>query len=707
MSSSALTDPASRPTDAKRGIWGRQLDRYPANGPRAFYLGIVVLATIVLYYELYVQGSVATQIATNLHMTLAYLIGVSIVGNAVGALASVAAGLADRWGRANLVVYGLAVTGALVLFGLPNAHTKLTYLVLFAFVSFVEGMILVATPALIRDFSPQLGRASAMGFWTLGPVVGSLVVSEVSSHTLDAHQDWQFQFRVCGTVGLVVFAIAFVGLRELAPRLRDQLMISLRDRALIEARARGIDPEQELRGHWRQMLRVDVVGPAFAISVFLLFYYIAVGLFVVFYATIYGYSLARANALSNWYWSLQAVALIVAGLLSDRLKVRKPFMVFGGVVSAVGVALFARATTDAATSYYHFVWIILLISIGSAIAFAAWMAAFTETVEKHNPAGTATGLAVWGATLRTVVVIALIALIQAVPAAGTLVDKGPQVQAAAAGLDPGLNAAENATVKAVAGDPTIVPKVQSLAAQDKSELATAQKLKPATQAALAATPNDPATQVEALSEISGLSAADVGKVITLSAQDKDQLATAAAIDSATQIALFTNPNNAAAQAKAVGEIATGLQLTPAAAAAKLQALGQVPVADLLFLNTNGKPVQDAVAQLTALGAAPAADLAFVGKYGPGLQDPKVVASLTYLSSEAPIVQKAVKDAPGQWQRWWWICFAGQIVFLPFIWLMTGRWSPSKARADAQAHDEAVSRELAAMARDESGSEPAV
>jgi hypothetical protein len=49
-----------------------------------------------------------------------------------------------------------------------------------------------------------------------------------------------------------------------------------------------------------------------------------------------------------------------------------------------------------------------------------------------------------------------------------------------------------------------------------------------------------------------------------------------------------------------------------------------------------------------------------------------------------------------WRTWWWICFAGGIVFLPFIRLMTGRWSPSKARQDALAHSQAVDRELAAL-----------
>jgi MFS family permease len=695
--SSTSPAPTAPAVEARGGIWGRQLDHYPATGPRALYLIIVVLATITLYYELYVQGSVATALAANLHMTLVYLIAISIVGNGVGAFASVVAGLADRWGRANLVVYGLAATGVLVLFGLANATDKWVYLVLFAVVSFVEGMILVATPALIRDFSPQLGRASAMCFWTMGPVLGSLVVSEVASHTLGSHPDWQYQFRVCGIVGVAMFVIAFVGLRELAPQLRDQLMVSIRDKALIEANARGIDPNAMLSGHWRQMLRKDIVGPAIAVSVSLLFYYIAVGFFVVFYATNFGYTEARANALSNWYWGINAVALLVAGILSDVLKVRKPFMLFGGLVSMAGVAMFAIATTHPATTYYEFVAILMPVSIGGAFAFAAWMAAFTETVEKHNPAATATGLAVWGATLRTVVVVALLALIAVIPAANTLVNQGSQVAAAAAGQTPGLTASENATVKAVAADPTIATRVQAIATSDAAQLATAQKLTPQTQAALAASPTDPTTQAQALSEISGLSVGDVTRVITLGAQDKTQLATAQAIDASTQAALQANPNDTAAQAKAVGEIATAFHVTAAQAAARLQALAAVPQADLVLLATDATAVQTAATQLTALGQVPAADLALVGQYGPGLQDPKVVAELKYLQANAPAVVQAAKQSPSQWQHWWWVCFGGQIVFLPFIWLMTGRWSPRRAKQDAREHAESVDRQLAALA----------
>ena len=39
-----------------------------------FYLAITVLATITLYYELYVGGSVATLLLTNLHMSFTFYV---------------------------------------------------------------------------------------------------------------------------------------------------------------------------------------------------------------------------------------------------------------------------------------------------------------------------------------------------------------------------------------------------------------------------------------------------------------------------------------------------------------------------------------------------------------------------------------------------------------------------------------------------------
>ena len=547
-----------------RRLWDRQLAHYPDTARRMLYLGITVAATITLYYELYIQGAVATKVIQHYDFTFTEFVVIVALGNLFGAFASLAAGLADRWGRANLVVGGLLLTGLLVTLALPNASSKAQYAVAFGLVSVVEGICLVATPALIRDFSPQVGRAAAMAFWTMGPVLGSLVVTEVSSHTLAGHPDWQYQFRLCGVVGLAVWVIALIGLRELSPRLRDQLMVSMRDRALIEARAAGIDPERALEGHWRQMLRVNILGSGLAISLFLMLYYIFTALVVVFLATVFGYPASRANGLANWYWIIAAVTMLVVGFVSDRFLVRKPFMIVGAVISLVGAGLFASATTHPHTSYDAFVLCFVLMAGGFGLVFPAWMAGFTETVEKRNPAATATGLAIWGWTVRLVVFVSSLLLIVVVPASNTLVDKGASVQA-------------------------IVAKYPQ------------------------------------------------------------QIQTLQAVDPATLVTLKADPTSPSGGAKAVGEIAAKFRIPPAQAVARLKSISTVPPADLV-----------------------------------------------YLSANAPKVAQAAKDAPGQWQTWWWICFLGQLAFIPFVFLMAGHWSPRKARAEEEEHERVVQRELARL-----------
>ncbi len=437
------------------GLWRRQLRHYPDTRPRMLYLSIVVLATIMLYYELYISGAVSPEIIAGYGMTFPFYVYISVAANAVGAFGSLAAGLADRWGRANMVAYGLVITALLTLVGIPNASTKWEFLILTAVVGLVEGVILVATPALVRDFSPQLGRASAMGFWTLGPVVGSLVVSIVSTNTVGHLHPWQDQYVICGIVGLVVSAIALVGLRELSPQLRDQLMVSLRDRALIEAKARGIDITEALKKPWKQMMRLDIIGSAFAIAVFLLIYYTAVGFFTVYFTTLHGFSLSRANSIGNWFWAFDAATLIIVGIISDRVRVRKPFMVVGAIGGICATVVFAGLGSK--TSYTTFAVWISLIAVFLAIAYGPWMASFTETVEKHNPALTATGLAVWGWIIRAVIAISIAILPSVVSSMTPLVTYGPQAQAYEAQYPAGFAALQQldpTTAATLQKDPT-------------------------------------------------------------------------------------------------------------------------------------------------------------------------------------------------------------------------------------------------------------
>src|SRR5665213_2386778 len=235
-------------TDTRHnGTWhalgNRQLDTYPKTIPRFGYLGIVTLTTIMLYYLYYEEGALTPLMLPYYHMSFQYFLYLLVVSNAIGAFSALIGGLSDRLGRANMTIYGTLVV-ALVQLLIIGIHSKFGFALAYCVIGFVEGVILVSTPALMRDFSPQMGRGAAMGFWALGPTMGSLAASLVATHTLSHLHPWQDQFIISGFVCMGVVVISFFFLRELSPQLRDQLMVSEGDRALIEAKARGISEEE-------------------------------------------------------------------------------------------------------------------------------------------------------------------------------------------------------------------------------------------------------------------------------------------------------------------------------------------------------------------------------------------------------------------------------------------------------------------------------
>ena len=177
------------------------------------------------------------------------------------------------------------------------------------------------------------------------------------------------------------------------------------------------------------MFHADILLSAFAISVFLIIYYVAVGFFPVFFETVFGYSQGKANTLGNWFWAFDAGGLLIVGVISDRLRVRKPFMVFGAVCAVIFTTIFALKATHPQTSYTTFVILLSCIAVSLALAFAPWMASFTETVERRNPALIATGLATWGLIIRIVIAVSVFFVPKVVTTATTLVQQGPAVKA--------------------------------------------------------------------------------------------------------------------------------------------------------------------------------------------------------------------------------------------------------------------------------------
>ena len=222
--------------------------------------------------------------------------------------------------------------------------------------------------------------------------------------------------------------IALLGMRELSPGLRDQLMVSMNDRVLIEAKAKGINIEESLRNPWRQLIKPDVLISATGIAVFLAIYYTLVGFGLLYYVTVFGYSTKNANGLLNWSWGFNVIAVILIGLLSDKVRVRKPFMIAGGIGSAVMMVIYLMQAGHH-PGYYPLAVMAAALSFCLGVAYVPWMASFTETVEARNPALTATGLAIWGWIIRVVVFILIMILPSVINSMNPLVTYGSQVQA--------------------------------------------------------------------------------------------------------------------------------------------------------------------------------------------------------------------------------------------------------------------------------------
>ena len=567
---------ARRPGGAS-WLWRRQLDSYPNTGPRVLYLAITVLATIMLYYELYVGGSVSTLLLVNLHMSFTFFVVTLAFGNLLGAFGSLFAGITDRLGRANLVVFGLLFTGVFVAFVLPAATTKWTFTIESFVVGIVEGICLVATPALIRDFSPQVGRATAMGFWTSGPVLGSLIVAVVGTQTIPAvvHDPrfWTHEYRICGIAGIVVFVIALIALRELSPALRDQLMVTLHDRALIEAKAKGLDIAAALKNPFRQLLKPDIVISAIAVSIMLLIYYTAVGFSVIYLSTVFGFSLKDANGLGNWNWGFNVIAVILIGVISDRFRVRKPFMIVGGVAAAVMTIIYLEQAGHH-PSYYTLAVILAVLSFGLGVAYTPWMASFTETVEARNPALTATGLAIWGWIIRIVVFLAFLLIPHVINSVTPLVNYGSTVAAYSTQYNTQLTFAQQHA------------DIVALAQKDKVQLANAAKFAPE----LAVIQANPALFTQ-------LAKFPPNKIPPKLAQQAVVAAgggtSKADIAKGTQILQTIGANQAAIN----GVIAVGADLQKIAPyASQLTALSKVPAPVFAFLKAHGTQVQNAAAE---------------------------------------------------------------------------------------------------------------
>jgi MFS family permease len=390
------------PTGVER-LWRRDLVGYPTGGYRIFLLAIVVLANIIFTWTVAAGTAATTVTFPHFGMTLNYYSDLLVVAGVCGGLAAYITSFGDKWGRANMVVIGLLINGIFALWAVPDAPSKTWYSVFVCLLYLADGAIFVGTPALVRDFSPQLQRGLAMGFWTLGPVAGYFVLSAVAQAYLPAvvtFANWQQLYRFSGYAALVMFVICLFFLRELSPGIRSQRMAAMSEKVLIEAKAAGLDLQKLTKNRWRQMMHVSTVLSPIAINLFLIIYFTAIAYFVFYLPAFLGFSLSSFNGIQEIYWGVDIVALLVFGFISDKMMVRKPFMVVGAIGTIIAILLLLNAKHG--VSFTTISLILSLLSASLACCYGPWFASFTETLESYNPGLIATGSSLYGFATRLV-----------------------------------------------------------------------------------------------------------------------------------------------------------------------------------------------------------------------------------------------------------------------------------------------------------------
>jgi MFS transporter, ACS family, D-galactonate transporter len=420
------------------------------------------------------------------------------------------------------------------------------------------------------------------------------------------------------------------------------------------------------------------------VSIMLLIYYTAVGFAVIYLTTVFGFSVKNANGLGNWNWGFNVIAVIGVGFVSDYFRVRKPFMVLGGVLAAVMTVIYLEQAGHH-PSYYTLAIMLALLAFGLGIAYTPWMASYTETVEARNPALTATGLAIWGWIIRIVVFLAYLLIPVVINTVTPLVDYGgtvsayatqyaseigfatahPDVVAAAQKVPPSVIAtAQSIPPNVLAAAQQIPPNVLATAQANATQLANAQKFAPELRVIQAnpalfaklSTYNNPATIPPAL-------VAQAIKAAGGGAQGLNILTTISA--------------NKAAIAGVIAAAPALQTVAPYAAQLTTIAPYSAQLTTIAPYSAELTKMAPYSAQLTALSKVP-----------PGV--------FAYLNAHGAAVQKAAAQTASQWKTWYWICFGGIIIFLLSIPLLRGRWRTRDAKRDEAEHEALVDAELAKL-----------
>jgi sugar phosphate permease len=381
----------------RRVAWQRELTHYPTTSARVWYLALILATTMALFSHAFVAVAVLPLLRRELGFSLQQFGLFLMAAFLIGAVSALFGSLTDQLGRANLVVYGSIVCGLLTL-GLALTGTPASFFIAGGLLTFIEGMLQVTLLALVRDFSPRMSRAFSIGLFSIGPWGGQIVATRIASLTLPIYGTWQSQYVISSALSLVVAVVAFLGLRELGPGLRGQVIVSVNDAARAEARAADFDAATATRRPWPQMLRASLVVSSLAFGLYNVPRYTFNAFLPTYLNGVLALSLAEANRVASFFGLAFIAGSLAIGFCSDRLQVRKPLILIGTFSLVLMLLFFMRLMPGIGSGELT----VMVICLGFCLAAGnvCWLAAYTETAEAINPALVATALAIQSAAFR-------------------------------------------------------------------------------------------------------------------------------------------------------------------------------------------------------------------------------------------------------------------------------------------------------------------
>ncbi|MCL6599832.1 MAG: MFS transporter [Alicyclobacillus macrosporangiidus] len=380
----------------RRLFYERELTEYPVGGRRIWLLFIAILANFVASYEAQISP-VLPLLMRDLHMTLGQygeIASISVVASAVSAM--IFGPLADRYGRVRFLVPSLFLTAACV-YGMVLVHSVTGLFIARIILAFIEGVAIASTAGQVRDFSPRTGRALAFGFWTFGPVGSNFFANAVAGATLPIFHTWQSQFVIEGTVALAACILILFTIHDLSPQLRAKVIDSVQEVDAVNQQVRRDRLEEP---KMREILRVPHVWTlTIGISLFLLTYLTIQSFGTTFLVQAFHYDTSQAAAIAKYFWLLNLATLLIAGWISDRLRLRKIVSFVGAVLSVLYMFYFVSLVGQTIPEGQMILYTSLLGGL-FGVAYGPWCALFSENAEDIKPSLQSAAWGLFGFVIR-------------------------------------------------------------------------------------------------------------------------------------------------------------------------------------------------------------------------------------------------------------------------------------------------------------------